>query len=62
VTEDAELKLTGADFLAYMMTDAPKENWPSEVHIVSVDREGGKELKWILDQLKIKNTWDPQPS
>lgn len=62
VTEDAELKLTGADFLAYMFTEVPKENWPDEVIIISINPEGAKELKWLLDQIKIKNSWAPLPN
>jgi response regulator RpfG family c-di-GMP phosphodiesterase len=62
ITQDAELKLTGADFLAYMLTEVPSEHWPKKVIIVSTNTEGAKELQWILNAVGIENTWDCQPN
>lgn len=62
VTEDTTLELTGADFLAYMLTEVPAENWPSRVIIISIDKEGAQECLWILNQIGIKNSWTPLPN
>jgi hypothetical protein len=62
ITEDAELKLTGADFLCYMFTDVPKEHWPKHVIIISIDEDGSKEMQWLLNAVGIPNTHDPLPN
>ena len=61
VTEDCVLPLTGADFIAHMVTEVPEEHWPQKFVIISSDEEGSKELQWLLQTLGLDFSWDPLP-
>lgn len=62
VTEDTTLKLTGADFLAFMLTEVSPENWPNRVIVISIDKEGAQEMMWLLKQCGVEAIHDPMPN
>lgn len=47
------LKLTGEDFISYMLLKIPKSNWPQKIIITSTDDRGAAEIEWILKQVGI---------
>ena len=62
VSDDSQFDLTGADFLVYMFAEVPQENWPDKVVIISINKDGAKEMQWLLDSVGIENSWDPLPN
>lgn len=62
VAENAQFDLTGADFLAYMLTEVPNDNWPDKVIVISINEKGAQECMWLLKVIGIPATHDPMPN
>lgn len=51
---ETTLKLTGEDFVTYMLINVKRSNFPKKVIIISTNEKGAAMMEWLLNKAGIE--------